>query len=166
MTQEQEHSVGSFCAEKIRQLDEHLKDAPARIADVATTKQQILNLDANYKGVMDDIKDIKLTNEAIKTQVAGLETKIATNQAETKDAIKNVANEVKLWVVSGIIIGLLGLAGTICASLASFGNMNMHLGENVRQIDVDTKRIDILEEIQRNIPREQNTEIYNTNKKD
>ena len=96
---------------------------------------------------MDDIKQIKTSIDDIKKHASGMELQMAVNQADTKEAIKGVANEVKLWVVSGIVIGLLGLSGTIVASIGSFGNMNKNMGATVQQVNVDSRRLDILESV-------------------
>ena len=144
MTQEQEHNIGSFCAEKIRQLDEHLKDSPSRITEIAKNAEQLARLKQDHENVMEDIKIIKLGQEALNTQVSGLELKMASNQTETKNAIKNIADEIKLWVVSGLLVGLVSLSGVVLTSLNSFGIMNRNIGETSRQVDIDTRDIDVL----------------------
>ena len=143
MTQENS-DITPFCQEKIRQLDEHLKDSPARIAEISKNAEQLTRLKQDHEDVMDDIKIIKQSQEALHTQVSGLELKIVSNQAETKDAIKSVANEIKLWVISGLLVGLISLGGVILTSLNSFGTLNRSLGQATQQINTNSRDIDSL----------------------
>ena len=143
MTQENS-DITPFCQEKIRQLDEHLKDSPSRITEIARNAEQLARLKQDHEDVMDDIKIIKLGQEALNTQVSGLELKMASNQTETKNAIKNIADEIKLWVVSGLLVGLVSFSGVVLTGLNSFGIMNRNIGETSRQVDIDTRDIDVL----------------------
>ena len=143
MTQENS-DITPFCQEKIRQLDEHLKDSPSRIAEIAKNAEQLARLKQDHEDVMEDIKIIKLGQEALNTQVSGLELKMASNQTETKNAIKNIADEIKLWIVSGLLVGLISLGGFILASLNSFGILNRSLGQETQQINTNSRDIDTL----------------------
>ena len=143
MTQENT-DISPFCQEKIRQLDEHLKDSPARIAEIAKNAEQLARLKQDHEDTMEDIKSIKAGQEDLGLQVAGLETKLVSNQAETKDAIKSVANEIKLWVVSGLLVGLISFGGVVLTSLSSFGSLNRNLGQAIQQINTNSRDIDTL----------------------
>ena len=143
MTQDNS-DINPFCQEKIRQLDEHLKDSPARVAEIAKNAEQLSRLKQDHEDVMDDIKLIKSGQEDIRLQVAGLETKLISNQAETQDAIKNVANEIKLWVVSGLLVGLISLGGVVLTGLSSFGILNRSLGQATQQINNNSRDIEVL----------------------
>ena len=141
------NTLTPLCEEKIRQLDEHLKDSPDRIAEIATNKEKLTQLSKDHEETMKAIEDIRDTNESIKARVAGIELKLVSNQAETKESIRDVANEIKLWVVSGILLGLFGMGGVIVASLQSYGSMNRSIGETTKQVEINTRDIDIIRQI-------------------
>lgn len=112
-----EHEVRSECAEKF-----------------AVQENKISHLEKGNEAIMQDIRDIKSDITTIKE-----------NMAKMDGSIKNLGLEVKVWVLGGIVVGLLGLAGTIFMGIRMFGDNARSLGSAERQIEVNTGRLDKIE---------------------
>ena len=51
---------------------------------------------------------------------------------------------VSVVTIGGLLVGLISLSGVVLTSLNSFGIMNRNIGETSRQVDIDTRDIDVL----------------------
>jgi len=115
------------CKVNWEQVRKHHEESVGVRSQVDKNGQQILTIERALESHMQDIKDIN-------TNVANIKLDVALTREEVKNAVLGI----KVWVLGGMLLGILTLATAIVCGLIFFG-------ENKNQIQVKTKRLDKIE---------------------
>lgn len=132
------HEINEQCKQNFDRLHKTVEDVSTgqlqntidiqqKFGEMRSLREREDNHGMKVAKAMEDISEIKERMEGINGRINNIETKIDL-----------MVERVKNWILIGILSGAVALSGSIIGSL-------VYLGGVTKQVDIDSRRIDVLE---------------------
>lgn len=126
------HDRNEVCIQQIsdlrKELDKHIAESPQFRDMVVRHDSQILTLEKAQGAILEDIRDIRNDLKCITVDVSDIKLEQS-----------KMVRDVKIWILGGMLAGIFSLGISVFAGLIA-------IGESRKQLEIDSKRLDLLEQ--------------------